>query len=168
VSKSLADESDSLRRGLRRAKVTHLRRNQKMLKRKLRAAIVGSILLACTAHRTCPCQRFVADRPLRCSRDKMKDDKMGSGQDGPPIKCRIEDGDIGDTKKPMAGAKKWTRCRTTRSRSTAVRRAFDFCLRRKKKGFRTRPKECAESIHASRRCGTTHTPFLLAIKEKQA
>src|SRR6266478_9556708 len=79
----------------------------------------------------------------------------------PPTKCRIEDGDIGDTRSPWPG-QKWTRCRTTRSRSTAVRRA-SISMRRKK-GFGA-PKECAGSTCISQ-VRTTHTPFLLAIKEQ--
>src|SRR5882724_3196262 len=48
----------------------------------------------------------------------------------PPTKCRIEDGDIGDTRSPWPG-QKWTRCKTTRSRSTAVR-SFDFVAPKKR------------------------------------
>src|SRR6266478_10195463 len=78
----------------------------------------------------------------------------------PATKCRIEDGDIGDTRSPWPG-KKWTRCRTTRSSKYSRSEGFDFVA--PKKGFGA-PKECAGSTCISQ-VRTTHTPLLLAIKE---
>src|SRR5467141_3935608 len=79
----------------------------------------------------------------------------------PPTKCRIEDGDIGDTRSPWPG-QKWTRRRTTRSRSTAVRRT-SISLRRKK-GFGA-PKECAGSTCISQ-CGQRTLHFFSQSKKQ--
>src|ERR1700758_5105936 len=80
----------------------------------------------------------------------------------PATKCRIEDGDIGDTRSPWPG-QKWTRCRTRRSSKYSRSESFDFLA--PKKGFGA-PKECAGSTRISQ-MRTTHTPFLLAIKENK-
>src|SRR6266481_191082 len=79
----------------------------------------------------------------------------------PTTECRIEDGDIGDTRSPWPG-QKWTRCRTTRSRSTAVRRA-SILLRRKKGSTRRRS---VLSLHASRRCGQRTLHFFSQSKKQ--
>src|SRR6266481_5802490 len=49
----------------------------------------------------------------------------------PPTKCRIEDGDIGDTRSPWPG-QKWTRCRTTRSSKYSRSESFDFVAPKKR------------------------------------
>ncbi len=74
-----------------------------MLKRKLRAAIVGSILLACTA--IAPALASASSPTgTEVQQDKMKDDKMGQDKmatDKMSHRRRRHRGH----KKPMAGAK---------------------------------------------------------------
>ncbi len=95
-----------------------------MLKRKLRAAIVGSILLACTAIAPALASGS-SPTDTEVQQDKMKDDKMGQDK----MDSRSE--------------------------------SFDFVAPKKAFGA---PKECAGSTFISQ-VRTTHTPFLLAIKE---